>query len=668
MSSPRAKRILPGLLLAFTLIATGSAAATDGSTAPAPSPAATGKAPEASPAKAGRISPSDPTGAAPAPGRTRPATAPSGEKCEPTAAGSGERKAGAVQSCVSISPAPVIPVGRKALAAAPPAAAAAATADSSCVITSPGSWYYTRFGYCITGLTVLYTLKDGNGNPIGTGTLNVATNAALPEQGTKWDERVTVTMTAATGAVTSLTAKFRPTCSDGCKVTKAAPWYGGSLIVGKFHSGLVSYASTPAPGTQVEFTTSYNLYVAMPGAQITDPNASWSNPEKIRCDDNVRDTADPAGTPGPGCVVPSVMPVIKMSTVANAQSSGSAAAAYLWAQNNLSTAWGRDKPLTRAKNGAGDRTGRTCGSAGSKPFQARTDVVPTDSCGEFPFAATHEGGTDGARCAEIIPRHGSNGWAVNVLEGGSGRPCVRAHVPLADAEAAKAQLSESYAAQRVVEAEDFKVEITGSLAEPQGACLNSMPTGARRSGKGWVKNTTEPVPLKNLTNPSGPSGDRAAKAQACLDKTVVKGTEAEGDITGWQDAQVFANAHTPVAGLARCHLIANILGGTGEKEDGGPTNLVPCWQSGLNTGTPSMRSYEFMAQRALKDAADKTLGPNDAILYEVTPNYANSNSTIPGSVTMKARIERADGTSQPFFPDVEITNTQKNTGLLNLGN
>lgn len=226
MSSPRAKRILPGLLLAFTLIATGSAAATDGSTAPAPSPAATGKAPEASPAKAGRISPSDPTGAAPAPGRTRPATAPSGEKCEPTAAGSGERKAGAVQSCVSISPAPVIPVGRKALAAAPPAAAAAATADSSCVITSPGSWYYTRFGYCITGLTVLYTLKDGNGNPIGTGTLNVATNAALPEQGTKWDERVTVTMTAATGAVTSLTAKFRPTCSDGCKVTKAAPWYG----------------------------------------------------------------------------------------------------------------------------------------------------------------------------------------------------------------------------------------------------------------------------------------------------------------------------------------------------------------------------------------------------------------------------------------------------------
>ncbi|MER6414967.1 DNA/RNA non-specific endonuclease [Streptomyces humidus] len=603
-------------------------------------------------------------GVLPAPTETRPVPVEPGEHCAPTRAGSRERRAGAVEACVTTSTAPVKPAGRKTPGAAQPRASAAD--DAECVITVPGRWNYHRFGYCVSGLTVLYVLRDGNGKEIGTGTLGVATSALLPADITnpKWNEYVTVTMTGATGAVTSLTAKLRSACSAGCKATKTAPWYGGDLVKGASVNGFVTYSSSPAAGAKVDFTTSYQLYVTSPGAQITDPNASWSNPEKIRCDDDVRDTTSSTGTPARGCVVPSVMPVVKMSA---ASGSGAAAAGYLWAQENLAEGWGRDKPLTRAKDGVADRTSRTCGSGGSEPFQARTDLVADDSCGEFPFAATHEGGTDGARCAEVVPNYSSGGWDVYRLNGeNSSRPCARVHAPLAAVRSAETELSEGFASQRVVEAEQFKVEIAGSTPEPQGACLQSAPTGALPSGDGWIRNTTEPVAHVNkTTSPPGPAGTRASMAQACIGKNLGEGSDAEGDITGWQDAQEFARVNSPGTGLARCHLIANILGGKGGRRDGGPDNLVPCWQSGMNTGTPSMRTYEFAAQTAVANAA---FGPNDAIFYQVTPDYRDDTSTIPQGVTMSATIERADGSSQPLFPDVYITNTQRNTGKLNLGN
>ena len=87
----------------------------------------------------------------------------------------------------------------------------------------------------------------------------------------------------------------------------------------------------------------------------------------------------------------------------------------------------------------------------------------------------------------------------------------------------------------------------------------------------------------------------------------------------------------------------------------------------MNTGTPSMRTYESMAQKMIE--GDVSLfGPDDAIFYQVTPVYNDDTSTIPVGVTMNANIERADGTTEELFPNVYVTNTPKNTGLYNLGN
>ncbi|MFD7319344.1 DNA/RNA non-specific endonuclease [Streptomyces sp. NPDC059883] len=581
----------------------------------------------------------------------------SGEHCEPTQAGSKELQAGAAEACVSTSPATATPQQSRA--------AVAAADTGSCDITNPGAYTYKRFEYCVTGVNVLYILRDSNGKEIGRGTLQVSTSATLPAKGTAWNEQITVKMTSASGDVTALNAKFRASCTTGCTTTKTAPWYGGDLTMGQSVSGSVAYSSTPAANTGVEFTTSYKMYVTSPGATAVDPNASWDNPRKIRCDDAVRDAT---GTPSPGCVIPTVMAVVPM----NVQGSdpGGAVAAYQWAQQNLMDGWGRNRPLTREKSGTADRTGRTCGSAGTEPFQANTDLVETDTCGEFPFAEAKEGGIDGARCVEVIPNASSGGWDTYIL--GDSRdldpaaPCVRAHVPAAEKQFADGKLTEGFENQRVIDAEQFKVEFTTPAAVPQASCLASWPTGALPSGDGWIKNTTEPVAHVNkTTNPPGPAGTRPTMAQACLGKTLGKGKEATGDITGWQDAQLFAQANPPIVGQARCHLIANILGGPGRIRDGGQNNLVPCWQVGMNTGTPSMRTYEFEAQRTV---ALDSFGPNDAIFYQVTPVFRDATSTIPVGVTMSANIERANGTMAQLFPNVYVPNTQENTGLLNLGN
>ncbi|MFI8103987.1 DNA/RNA non-specific endonuclease [Streptomyces sp. NPDC086023] len=594
------------------------------------------------------------------------ATAP-GERCQPTATHSKARRSGATQACVSVRtsrrPARATATGRAPQASPSPSALAAGT--GSCTLAAPGVYTYERFQYCVRGVEVLYTLRDSNGREIGSGALDIATSASLPAQGTTWNEHVTTTMTRASGQVTTLSAKFRSACSAGCKATKTAPWFGANLTVGQSVNGDVSYASTPAAGQQLDFTTSYTLYVTTPGAQATDPNASWSNPRKIRCDDAVRDTGA-GGTASPGCVVPSVMAAVEMSAEpVSSSGQGAAAAAYHWAQRNLSDGWGFKKPLTRAKSGVADRKSATCGS-----FQARDDLVDNATCAEFPFAAAREGGKDGALCTDIIPNYSSGGWDYYDGSAGSsgidtGKACTRAHVPAADLDAAEQKLAGDFTAQRVLDAEQFDLNVTAAPAQAQATCLQDPPARSFPSGTGWIRNTTEPVDQRNkTTNPPGPAGHRASVAQACLGKTLKRGTAAAGDITGWQDAQLFAAANSPGTGLARCHLIANILGGKGSRV-GDQNNLVPCWQFGMNTGTPSMRTYEYMAQTEVKEP---TFGPNDAIFYEVIPRYKDVTSTIPLGVEMTARIERANGTSQPLFHEEFIPNTQGGNGLYNLGN
>ncbi|MER5603455.1 DNA/RNA non-specific endonuclease [Streptomyces sp. NPDC002265] len=582
----------------------------------------------------------------------------SGERCEATKAGSKERRAGAVEACVSTSPAPAARTTAQpqslAATSATPTAAAASAAAASCSVT-PGNYSYERFSYCVSGINVLYLLRDSNGAELGRATLTVSTSASLPASGTTWSEQVTVTMTAAQGEVVALSAKFRAACGTGCTATKTAPWYVSDLVEGQSLTGTVTYSSSPAAGAVAQFLTSYKMYVTSPGATAIDPNASWDNPRKIRCDNAV------GGTSTAGCVIPSIMPVVPMS--ATASDTGGAVAAYAWAQQNLDGGWGKQgKPLTRSTSGVANRTASTCGG-----FTPETELVENDSCGDFPFGEAKEGGAAGAQCVKVIPNLGNGEWDTYVLNDARNldrtSPCVQAHVTPAEKQYADNQLADGFKNQRVIDADQF--ELTFSLPDtgPHARCLDTTPINADPNGAGWILNTTEPVAHVNkTTDPLGPAGNRPTQAQACLDRSVPEGTDAQGDIPGWQDAQKFKTDNSLTNGLARCHLIPKVTGGRGIQ-----VNLVPCWQAGMNTGTPSMRTYESMAQNLIKGSVS-LFGPDDAIFYQVTPVYNDDTSTIPVGVTMSANIERADGTTEELFPNVYVTNTLKNTGLYNLGN
>jgi hypothetical protein len=193
-------------------------------------------------------------------------------------------------------------------------------------------------------------------------------------------------------------------------------------------------------------------------------------------------------------------------------------------------------------------------------------------------------------------------------------------------------------------------------------CLNSRPAGAASTGTGWIENTVTAVPHVNITTtPDGP-GHRAATATACLTKPLVGGAGAGGDITGWADAQLFASENgfnPPSDYLARCHLIANVLGGRGIG-----ANLVPCWQRGTNTGRGSMETpYEADVRAAVNALTSK----EEAVYFQVTPRYFDSDSTIPYEIVLTAEVERTNGTSTRIFSGV-VDNIPTGQPIYNLGN
>ncbi|WP_424217360.1 DNA/RNA non-specific endonuclease (plasmid) [Streptomyces sp. BI20] len=574
------------------------------------------------------------------------------ERCTPTATGSKERENGAVESCVIVRPAKAA----RSLQASPTAAPI-----GTCAIGMPGSYTYERFQYCVSGVEVIYILRDQNGNKIGSGAVETSTSATLPAQGTTWNEQIVTKMTKAEGDVTSLTVRLKASCTTGCTTPKNAPWLSQTLTLGKSTpAGAVSYASSPGAGQQTEFATSYQLYVTMPGAAPTDPSASWSNPRKIRCDNAV------GGSSTAGCVVPSVTPVVSMSAASS--DPGALVAAYGWAQKNLNGAWGTtSNPLTRSTSGVADRTDVTCSD-----FTAQTTLVTADSCGDFPFGEAQEGGVSGAQCVEAISHPGSGGWSTYILNDGHRldrtSPCVQAHVAPDAKKFANAQLVQGFVDQRVIDGDKFELKVSAPDAGPQTVCLNNPngPPGALQNGNGWFKNTTEPVALINKTDPADGPGFRPTQAQACIGRGTQEGTDTSNPVTGMKDADDFKKKNGVSYQLVRCHLIAKILGGEGTSAIT-RYNLVPCWQSGMNTGTPSMRTFETKAQKLVQGSL-VDFGVDDALFYQVTPVYKDKDSTIPLGVTMTARIERADGTTGELFPDVYVTNTYRNTGSLNLGN
>lgn len=374
------------------------------------------------------------------------------KKCWSLPAGSAARKAGATTACMKITP---------GSSSAPTARSRAAQASAAaCTETVPGDYTYNRLAYCLTGDDITYDEYDSLGLEIGTGVLTVNSSAALSARSGQWQESETVTLTSVSGLVDELDVGLTASCDASCTAISPTPWAGTTpLTLGQSASGTVTFQSVPGAGNVSNITTSYTLTGLQPGTIPIIPSVSWSNPRPVRCD-----TTFPfAQNTSTGCVIPAVQPQLVLSLATY----GAAAALYGFAEQLWIDEWGTSgNPLQREANPAIQDAHRTstCGTGASRPFVTNPSVVPDDSCDEYPFAATTQGGTNGGLCADVFPLLENGTW--ELFEDTSApditfeEPCLRGHVPSAQNSLVGTALSNFAQNQRVIDLEKYIVVVT----------------------------------------------------------------------------------------------------------------------------------------------------------------------------------------------------------------
>lgn len=331
--------------------------------------------------------------------------------------------------------------------------------DATCTMTDPGTWTYYRLDYCLSGLQFTYTEYGGEGSTevIGTGVLTINTSAELSAYSGEWQETQAVSL-ATTGEVTYLNVGITASCDASCTAIVPNPWPGSSLLGdGQSANGSVTFESTPGPGNISNITTSYDINVTQPGATPISTDATWWNPEYVRCDMTF------ASDTSTGCAIPAVRPEFTLSLAQY----GAAAALYGIAEQVWNDEWGSSaNPLHREASDSVQESNReyTCGDKASRAFVYDYNTVPNDSCDEYPFAASSEGGTNGGFCADVFPLFEDGVWQVfqdpNAPTVTKLEPCLRGHVDSDLNSNAGLALGRFSQDQRVVPYEAYTVSIT----------------------------------------------------------------------------------------------------------------------------------------------------------------------------------------------------------------
>jgi hypothetical protein len=315
---------------------------------------------------------------------------------------------------------------------------------ASCASAPEGQWQLARYSSCWhAGLT--YTAYDAKTHvPVGGARFTIAQSFELAPNKTSWTENDDLSMVAdsAWGVVTGMLATWTGSCGSACTTTTSSPFAPSTPIAGgSTLTGTMGFQDPQAKAAVDNFSTSYTLELVSPGS-LGDAPASWSSPP-LRCDAQVGNSS--------GCVVSAYTPTFNVDRV----EFPAAAAGVRWAQDNLPThpgEQGAGQPLHRQANTATQRRNRNrvCGKGWSIDL-----TVLLDSCDEYPFAATREGGSmDGPDCAEIVPR--DNG-SVKVNKPAGSATCSRAHVTLLQNTDVGGDLGQFVQEQRVLDGEAYWV-------------------------------------------------------------------------------------------------------------------------------------------------------------------------------------------------------------------
>jgi hypothetical protein len=305
------------------------------------------------------------------------------------------------------------------------------TAPYACV---PKLGHYNRTQLCwAEGITEFIYNKQGD--LVGTDDIGMVQTMQLNIKSTSFIETDTVVGVDPSGEVPAdLTMSLAATCGSGCKIANNFP-KNSPVEVGV--KGTLVYSESVASGAVNQTDTFYTLDFAAPNFVPLQP-PQWNTPLIYRCDNIIKNQRA-------GCVFPAYTSTLKYSRT----TSGASAAMIQWAQQHLSGHWGRQgtgQPLTRLADTTKASTNRTtiCKKAWvSKGTKIGGDFGDTDSCDEFPFAATYQSGAlhgvkSGKQCAQVTAvETGKKGqteaqrWnSVKPLGTVTGKEaCIRGHIP-----------------------------------------------------------------------------------------------------------------------------------------------------------------------------------------------------------------------------------------------
>ncbi|MFF4403471.1 hypothetical protein ACFY2W_20995 [Streptomyces sp. NPDC001262] len=331
--------------------------------------------------------------------------------------------------------------------------------DPPCKPQEGSAYGYTRHTYCLVGGHGSYTLVDTKGNEKGTAEVSIDSTATLDAKSPVWKEHMTVKAFNFTGDVKRLAVALKAGCSGLCTMDQDSAWGGHKeLNQGEEASGDVTFHSNVQKNKRDMITPEYHLdFYAVQEEYPTKRDTRWRSDVEVRCDAELSNT---------GCVVPKKYPELVLPIAQY----GTAAVTYLFAQKTLAGSQGTvDKPLWRvrlSKKQAKERRGRTCPDSGPYSW-SKIPAIPDDSCDEYPFARSFQGGKYAMQCAEIVPNIENGHWVAYPAD--PKRPwtgnetCVRGHVPLSQNCSAGQAYSTLIKNERVLHLDPFTVSIPDGM-------------------------------------------------------------------------------------------------------------------------------------------------------------------------------------------------------------
>ncbi|MYW67151.1 hypothetical protein GTY65_24230 [Streptomyces sp. SID8379] len=316
--------------------------------------------------------------------------------------------------------------------------------------TSPNLYFYDRFTGCVNTKVSYEVIDTKTGKVTGTASFTAIQDVTLLANDSMWHSEVSLRQDSATGTATGLTAAWQTTCDSSACTSSDNAWTGSQPIsVGKVLDGATTLTWAAGSGiNQQKFGFKNTITINAAGAVLINP-AWFAFPQQIRCDNDFG-----SGT-RMGCVFPNYIPTLDMAIT----HAGHANVA--WSMNNLIDKWGwqgKGQPLTREKNTTirDQNRAKICEDG---TWKAMPDVVPTDSCDEFAFAATNQSGGQlqltGKDCAQIRPAKENGQWVVYYYGSVTSKRCTIGHVPLAENVSVGGSLSTFYQGQRVLDDEKF---------------------------------------------------------------------------------------------------------------------------------------------------------------------------------------------------------------------